>query len=56
MFCFRGAWDEDALAMFAEHGLTKSRWVKTLGRDATERDVAFAFRDLHAAWRKERRA
>lgn len=55
VFCFRGAWDEDSLAMFDEHGLTRSRWVKTLGRDATERDVARAFRDLHAVWAKERR-
>ena len=54
VFCFRGAWDDDALAMMAEHGVTKSRWVKTLGRYATERDVAVAFRDLHAAWRRER--
>jgi succinyl-CoA synthetase beta subunit len=54
VLCFRGAWDETALAMFEQHGIAKGRWVRLLGRDATERDVALAFRNLHAEWRCER--
>ena len=53
VLCFRGAWDETALAMFEQHGLTKSPWVRLLGRDETERDVAVAFRELHTRWRRE---
>ncbi len=51
VLCFRGAWDETALAMFEQHGIAKSSLVRLLGRDATERDVAVAFRELHRAWR-----
>ena len=50
---FRGAWDETALALFEDHGIADSPWVRLLGRDSTERDLAVAFRDLHAAWRAE---
>ena len=56
VFCFRGAWDETAIAMFDQHGLTQSPLVQVLGRDASERDVALAFRDLHARWRDSNRA
>ena len=51
VFCFRGAWDETAIAMFEQHGLTRSPFIRVLGRDATERDVALAFRELHTGWR-----
>jgi succinyl-CoA synthetase beta subunit len=54
VLCFRGAWDETALEMFERHGITKSPLVRLLGRDATERDVAIAFRELHAIWRDGR--
>ena len=54
VFCYRGAWDETAIEMFHTHGLTKSPLVRLLGRDASERDVALAFRDLHARWTAER--
>jgi succinyl-CoA synthetase beta subunit len=47
VLCFRGAWDETALAMFEQHGIANSPLVRLLGRDATERDVAVAFRDLY---------
>jgi len=56
VLCFRGAWDETALAMFEEHGIAKSPLVRLLGRDTTERDVAVAFRDLYQQWRKQPRA
>lgn len=51
---FRGAWDETALALFEDHGIAAGRWVRLLGRDTTERDLALAFRDLHAEWRAQR--
>jgi succinyl-CoA synthetase beta subunit len=56
VLCFRGAWDETALAMFEQHGIAKSPLVRLLGRDATERDVAVAFRDLYKQWRGQPRA
>jgi len=54
VFCFRGAWDETALEMFEQHGISKSPLVRLLGRDATERDVAVAFGELHSGWRASR--
>mgnify|MGYP001088387259 CR=1 FL=1 len=55
VLCFRGAWDEDALDLLEDHGISAGRWVRVLGRHATERDAANAFSDLHRAWRRERR-
>lgn len=54
VLCFRGAWDEDALHLLDEHGISGGRWVRVLGREATERDAANAFCVLHQAWRSER--
>lgn len=54
VLCFRGAWDETALQMFEDHGIAQGAWVRLLGRDATEREVALAFRDLHTEWRMHR--
>ena len=51
VFSFRGAWDETALAMFEEHGITSSPLVRLLGRDSTEHDIAVAFSELHQKWR-----
>ena len=51
---FRGAWDETALALMAEHGIAGSPNVRLLGRDSTEGDVAQCFADLHRAWREKR--
>lgn len=51
---FRGAWDEDALELLTEHGISEGRWVRVLGRDTTERDAAEAFRQLHQVWISER--
>jgi succinyl-CoA synthetase beta subunit len=56
VLCFRGAWDETALAMFEQHGIAQSPLVRLLGRDTTERDVAIAFRDLYQQWRPQSRA
>jgi hypothetical protein len=52
--CFRGAWDHDALRLLADHGISGGRWVQILGRDATERDAAEAFRALHQEWTAQR--
>ena len=52
VFCFRGAWDETAITMFEEHGLTSSPWVRIMGRDATERDVARSFQELYRRWKE----
>jgi succinyl-CoA synthetase beta subunit len=54
VLCFRGAWDKDALALLGEHGISEGRWVRVLGRDATEREAAEAFCALHQEWRSER--
>jgi succinyl-CoA synthetase beta subunit len=54
VLCFRGAWDEDAIKLLAEHGISEGRWVQVLGRDATERDAAEAFCALHQEWTSER--
>jgi succinyl-CoA synthetase beta subunit len=48
---FRGAWDEDAIKLLADHGISEGRWVRVLGRDATERDVAETFAALHRQWK-----
>ena len=49
---FRGAWDEDALKLLREHRIGEGRWVRLLGRNSNEREVALAFRDLHQEWRQ----
>jgi succinyl-CoA synthetase beta subunit len=54
VLCFRGAWDEDALTLLADHGITQGRWVQVLGREATEKDAAQAFCSLHQEWAAQR--
>ncbi len=54
VLAFRGAWDEDAIKHLADHGISAGRWVRVMGRDATEQDVAEAFRTLHEEWKAER--
>ena len=54
VLCFRGAWDEDATRLLSEHGISEGRWVRVLGRDATERDAAQAFGALHREWTSAR--
>ena len=56
VLCFRGAWDEDALRLLAEHSISEGRWVRVLGRDTTEKDAAEAFCALHQEWTSERRS
>lgn len=52
VLCFRGAWDEDALKLLREHRIGEGRWVRLLGRNSNEREVALVFRDLHQEWRQ----
>ena len=56
VFSFRGAWDDVALDLFRRHGLDAHPWVRVLGRDSTERDLAQTFKDLHERWRAARGA
>jgi succinyl-CoA synthetase beta subunit len=51
VLAFRGAWDEDAVRLLAEHGISAGRWVRVMGRDSTEKDAAQAFAALHKEWR-----
>jgi len=52
VFTFRGGWDEEAISLFEDHGISQSPWVKILGRDATEKDSAQAFDFLYQEWKK----
>jgi len=54
VLAFRGAWDEDAIDLLASHGISAGRWVRVMGRDATEQDVAEVFRTLYEEWKAER--
>jgi succinyl-CoA synthetase beta subunit len=56
VFSFRGAWDDVALGLFHRHGLDAHPWVRVLGRDSTERDLAQTFKELHERWRAARGA
>ncbi len=52
LFAFRGAYDEEAIQVFREHGISESPWVLLLGRDVDEREAALALRDLYQRWRE----
>jgi len=54
VLAFRGAWDEEAIRLLADHGISAGRWVRVLGREATEQEVAETFQALHSAWVAER--
>ncbi len=51
LFAFRGAYEQEALQLFRDHGIADSPWVTLLGRDVDEREAALAFRALHQRWR-----
>ncbi|MBI4574540.1 MAG: acetate--CoA ligase family protein [candidate division NC10 bacterium] len=51
LFAFRGAYDEEAVQVFRDHGIAASPWVELLGREVDERDAALAFHKLHRRWR-----
>jgi succinyl-CoA synthetase beta subunit len=51
VLAFRGAWDEDALRLLHEHGISRGKWVRVLGRDAAETGVAAVFSSLYQDWK-----
>jgi len=53
VFCFRGGWDEIALGLFDEHGISRSPYVKILGRDSTELEAVEAFDSMYKKWANE---
>lgn len=48
---FRGAWDEEAKAIFREHGISEAKNVLILGRESSERAAAEKFARLYAETR-----
>ncbi len=50
---FRGGWDDVAVELFREHGISDGRWIKVLGRDTTEKETAEIFGALYREWKKE---
>ncbi|TKJ28672.1 MAG: hypothetical protein CEE40_11095 [Chloroflexi bacterium B3_Chlor] len=50
---FRGGWDDVAVDLFREHGISDGRWIKVLGRDTTEKETAEIFDALYREWKKE---
>ncbi len=53
VLAFRGAWDDVALDLFHEHGISDGRWTRVLGRDTTEKEAAAIFDALYREWRRE---
>jgi len=50
---FRGGWDDVAVELFREHGISDGPWIKVLGRDTTEKETAEIFDALYREWKKE---
>ncbi len=53
LFVFRGAWDDVAIELFQEHGITDCPWVEVYGRDISEKEAAQHFADLYKRWEAE---
>jgi succinyl-CoA synthetase beta subunit len=51
VLAFRGAWDQEATQLLADHGISAGRWVRVMGRDSTEQEAAEVFQALHKEWR-----
>ena len=47
---FRGAWEDEALELFKEHGLFGKKSICILDPDSTERDIASTFDMLYREW------
>ena len=50
---FRGAWDDVAIDLFKQHGISAGRWVRVLGRDTAEIEAAEVFDALYKEWKSE---
>jgi succinyl-CoA synthetase beta subunit len=48
--CFRGAWDDVAIKLFEDHGISGSDWVEVLGRDNTEQEAVQVFDAVYKKW------
>ncbi len=46
LFVFRGAWDDEAIKMFEDHGLAECPHVRVCGRETTEKEAAQIFADM----------
>lgn len=51
LFVFRGAWDDEAVRIFEENGITECPWVEVSGRDVSEKEAAGQFSELYKKWR-----
>lgn len=51
VLAFRGAWEKESMQLLTEHGIAQGRWVRILGREATEKDIAEVFHSLYWEWR-----
>lgn len=52
LLAFRGAWDEVAIKLFADHGISDSPNVRLLGRNSTELEAAQLFDALYKSWKR----
>jgi hypothetical protein len=50
---FRGAWDDVAIDLFEQHGISDGRWIEVLGRDTAEIEAAKVFDALYKEWKRE---
>lgn len=50
---FRGAWDDVAIDLFKQHGISDGRWIRVLGRDTAEIEAAEIFDALYKEWKSE---
>jgi succinyl-CoA synthetase beta subunit len=50
---FRGAWDDVAIDLFKQHGISDGRWIRVLGRDTAEIEAAEIFHALYQEWKSE---
>jgi len=53
VLALRGAWDKDAIGLLRDSGVSDGRWVRVLGREATENSIAECFRALHDEWKNQ---
>jgi succinyl-CoA synthetase beta subunit len=50
---FRGAWDDVAIDLFKQHGISDGRWIEVLGRETSEIEAAKVFDALYKEWKRE---
>ena len=47
------AWDDVAIELFKQHGISDGRWIRVLGRDTAEIEAAEIFDALYKEWKSE---